>query len=352
MSPHLAPRRAWAAGWTFAAVTLVPLVAGEPATSASTALPRTTLTAKARDLGTLGGTSSSARDVDGPVVVGSSLLADGVTRHAFAYDLRGSTMRDLGTLGGRNSEALAVAGTVVAGTADTADGKRHAFAYDLATSTMHDIGSLVPGGTSEANAVDGGVVVGQSGPTVGQGHAFAYDVATETLRDLGDLGLDQSRAVAVDAGTVVGEAWSTTTWQRQSFAYDLGTSMVRTISAGTPTDFSGSVVVGNAPNPSRSPTPSEPRRHATSRARTCGSPPFRPSTAPQPRAASSASGRPTSSRGTSLPQRPSAATVDLSAAARFRSPTSRTAWSSAVWAAPATTGCDRSPSTCEPPGPG
>lgn len=230
-------------------VTLVPLVAGEPATSASTALPRTTLTADARDLGTLGGPSSSARDVDGPVVVGSSLLADGVTRHAFAYDLRGSTMRDLGTLGGRNSEAFAIAGTLVAGTADTADGKRHAFAYDLATSTMHDIGSLVPGGTSEASAVDDGVVVGQSGPTVGQGHAFAYDVATGRLRDLGDLGLGQSRAVAVDAGTIVGEAWSTTTWQRQSFAYDLGTSTVRTISAGVPTDLSGSVVVGNAPNP-------------------------------------------------------------------------------------------------------
>lgn len=253
MSRHPAARRAWTAGWTVAAVTLVPLVTGEPATSASTALPRTTLTADARDLGTLGGTRSTANDVDGTVVVGSSLLADGLTSHAFAYDLHGSTMRDLGTLGGRNSNAVDIDGTVVTGTSDT-DGQRHAFAYDLATSTMHDVGSLVPGGVSEASGVDDGVVVGQSGPRAGHGNAFAYDVASGTLRDLGDLGLGDSRAIDVDRGTVLVEAWSTTTWQRQAFAYDLGTSTVRLLTSvphtgGVPVALSGSVAVGNAPRP-------------------------------------------------------------------------------------------------------
>lgn len=219
-------------------------------TVSAVSLPRTTLTASARDLGTLGGATSRASDVDGAWVVGSSLTPGGQW-HAFAYDLRDSTMRDLGTLGGPDSNAVAVAGTLVAGTSTTAGGMRHAFVYDLAAPGMRDLGTLVPGGTSEAADVDGGVVVSQSGPTIGRGHAFAYDVATATLRDLGDLGLGDSAAAAVDSGTVVGTAFSRTTDRQQPFAHDLATSTSRAVgplrySDGNATDVTASVVGGTS----------------------------------------------------------------------------------------------------------
>lgn len=70
---------------------------------------------------------------------------------------------NLGSLGGSDSSALSVNdfGTVV-GWSTTAGGQRHAFLYN--NGTMTDIGTLIGGTASEAHAIsDQGVVVGMSG---------------------------------------------------------------------------------------------------------------------------------------------------------------------------------------------
>ena len=80
------------------------------------------------ELGTLGGSESSAVDInDRGIVVGHSTRADGRT-HAFLWQ-RG-VMTDLGTLGGDFSAAVAVneAGHVI-GDSRTADGRSHAFLW-------------------------------------------------------------------------------------------------------------------------------------------------------------------------------------------------------------------------------
>ena len=219
---------------------------------AAASLPRTTLTAVARDLGTLGGRRSEAVDIDGNIVVGNSLTTAG-PEHAFAYDLSTSTMRDLGTLGGPSSTAVAVDGNIVAGSALTSGLKWHAFAYDLTTSTMRDLGALSDG-FSFASDVDGAVVVGRSGGACcGPGRAFAYDLAASapTMRDLGTLGTDHSEATAIDGSTVVGLVSSGVSEYRHAFAYDLSTSTMRDLGdLGFPfssaTDVDGGLVVGSS----------------------------------------------------------------------------------------------------------
>lgn len=76
----------------------------------------------AYSLGTLGGSTSAATDInDSSVVVGFSGLANGA-EHAFIYDSHhpGAGMRDLGTLGGMNSIAGSINDHgVIVGQADT-----------------------------------------------------------------------------------------------------------------------------------------------------------------------------------------------------------------------------------------
>ncbi len=194
-------------------------------TEASTPLPRVTLTATVRQLGTLGGARSTAVDMDGSVVVGTSTTRSGA-EHAFAYDLSTSRMRDLGTLGGATSQAAAVDGTVVVGSSRTAAGERHAFAIDLAAgaaASMRDLGTL-GGATSEAVDVDNDVVAGSS-TTQGLGlHAFAYDLRSPspTMRDLGALrAFDFTSAEAIDGSVVVGTAGNSASGDEHAFAYDL-----------------------------------------------------------------------------------------------------------------------------------
>ena len=172
-------------------------------------------------LGTLGGDSSAAVDVEGQIVVGRADTADGDS-HAFAYDLAAAnpTMLDLGTLGGLTSRALAISGHVVVGSADTASGA-HAFAYDLAAPRPHMVDLSPPDDTfAVATAVDDGIVVGLSSSTAGG--AFAYDLNATSPRmvDLGSFG-GASQATDVDAHVVAG--WSTdSNFDRVNpFAYDL-----------------------------------------------------------------------------------------------------------------------------------
>ena len=130
------------------------------------------------DLGTLGGTDSSAWGIssDGSVVVGESLGSGGTPGHAFRWTSGG--MVDLGTLtGGTVSEAFDVNsnGSVVVGVGDTSlSYTGHAFRWTAATG-MVDLGTL-GGDTSIARAVnsDGSVVVGGSDGPVGALHAFRW----------------------------------------------------------------------------------------------------------------------------------------------------------------------------------
>lgn len=215
------------------------------------------LTARAIDLGTLGGKQSEARAVDGSVVVGWSQTPAQSTRHAFAYDLSAARpeMIDLGSIRGR-SDAHDVDGSVVVGEFDTAsEGHFGAFAYDLAAPNpaMRDLGTL-GGGSAIARAVAGAIVTGMSETASGEDHAFVYDLAAAepTMVDLGTLGGRNSDATAIAGSIIVGTS-STTSGEQHAFAYDLAAAEPRMIDLGTlgggdslATGVAGSVVTGES----------------------------------------------------------------------------------------------------------
>ncbi|MGW2519190.1 hypothetical protein ACWC09_19675 [Streptomyces sp. NPDC001617] len=112
------------------------------------------------DLGSLAGPSgvSTAAAVNGAIVVGSSSLPNtpAATRHGFAYDLRTRTTTDLGTLGGSSSTANDISGSTVVGQSRTAANGLTGYAYDLRTGIRTDLGShfLI------AQLISGSTVVG------------------------------------------------------------------------------------------------------------------------------------------------------------------------------------------------
>lgn len=140
--------------------------------------------ATAVDLGTLGGSTSFARDInDTGVVVGWSQREGDLVTRAFRWTAA-SGMHGLGTLGGTISDAKAVneAGQIV-GWSQVPGGAEHAFIWD-ATNGMRDLGTL-GGANSRAVAInDLGVVVGMSDPTTGYARGFIWDAANG-MRDLG-----------------------------------------------------------------------------------------------------------------------------------------------------------------------
>ena len=92
------------------------------------------------DLGTLGGTSSSANGInDSGQIVGNSTTASGY--HAFLYS--GSAMTDLGTLGGPLSSATGINNNgQIVGWAYTAGFQMHAFLDS--GGAMTDLAPTVP----------------------------------------------------------------------------------------------------------------------------------------------------------------------------------------------------------------
>ena len=166
-----------------------------------TAAQASTQTYSITDLGTLGGSSTSAYGINGTgQIVGKSLvkLQKGYTYHAFLYSA--GTMRDLGTLSGDYSEARAVNKYGdVAGFSNLCKGcyPYHAFLYQ--NGHMKDLGTL-GGSCSNAYGINGfGEVVGQACTTTSQ-DAFLYSGGTMT-----DLGGPNSSASGInDSHQVVG----------------------------------------------------------------------------------------------------------------------------------------------------
>jgi len=133
-----------------------------------------------RELGTLGGSAASARDINASgQVVGSSSLRRDTSSHAFLYS--GGALKDLGTLGGANSSATDIsdAGQVV-GSADTKAGASHAFLYS--NGFMADLNALIPPGsgwvlTSASSIKRSGHIVGE-GTLNGQARFFILTPAS------------------------------------------------------------------------------------------------------------------------------------------------------------------------------
>ncbi|MGN6379634.1 MAG: hypothetical protein ACTHNU_11835 [Gaiellales bacterium] len=150
------------------------------------------------DLGTLGGASSSATDLNNRGdVVGWSRTASGAV-HAFVY--RDGRMIDIGTLGGPNSRATAISNNrAVVGTASVAAGSpQHAFLWRANQGAMHNIGNPTP-----ARIGDTGAIIGNGETAAGESQAVYRSTGTWTR--LPRLGYDGSIGADVnDSGTAVG----------------------------------------------------------------------------------------------------------------------------------------------------
>jgi probable HAF family extracellular repeat protein len=161
-------------------------------------------------LGTLSGSFySTALDInDGGQIVGNAYFASGTTSipHAFLYTANGG-MTDLGTLGGSTSTAVAInASGQVLGTSMTKSGFTHVFLYSSSTG-MSDLGSLF----TPAGMNDLGQIVGSE--YLGSYHAMLYDngvvsdLSTLVVPGSG-LTLQQARAIN-DAGQIAAYATDT-----------------------------------------------------------------------------------------------------------------------------------------------
>jgi probable HAF family extracellular repeat protein len=174
------------------------------------------------DLGTLGGSSSSAYGINSSgQTAGSGMMADGIF-HAFFSGSGG--LQDLGTLGGANSYGMALndAGQVV-GNAQTAAGYSVAFLSD--GKQMKSLGTL--GGTqSYAYGINnGGDVVGYSWTGDGVTHGFLYH--SGILLDLNSL-LEIGSGWTIDGAYGIndaGEILAVATHDGQRFAVDLAPTL-------------------------------------------------------------------------------------------------------------------------------
>jgi probable HAF family extracellular repeat protein len=158
------------------------------------------------DLGTLGGSTSSARAVNASgQVTGSADLPGDAVSHAFLWE--NGAMRDLSPPGGGPSTALGInaAGSVVGFFSASGITDSHAFLADAGG--MHDLGTF--GGNSGAafGINDAGWIVGAANwPAGGLLHCF-IDTGSGMRSPTGDWRSTQSIAFAINAsGQTIGRA--------------------------------------------------------------------------------------------------------------------------------------------------
>ncbi len=178
---------------------------------------------------------------DSGVVVGSMALSVGGARRAFRYTDSG--LEDLGTLGGTNSTAREInAAGVIVGESLTSDDKTHAFIYR--DGVMTDLNSFLPSGSGmeliSASAInDNGQIVGQA-IVGGEMHAYllsppelvsAPGISTPPVG--GRLALGDSLTLSV---TAVGAVPFTYQWTLNGTNIDNATNSTYTISSATAAD--------------------------------------------------------------------------------------------------------------------
>ena len=196
-------------------------------------------------LGTLGGQSSTASDInDLGQIVGYSATTSG-EMHAFLYE--GGSMVDLGTLGGNLSQATGInnSGQIVGFSRIDGFGTTRAFVF--AGGNMAEVGTL--GGTFSVayDINDSGQIVGYSSFSDGDIQGFLYSAGSMTA--LGTLGGGDSFAYGINgSGQVVGAARTEEGFLR-AFSYangvmtDLGT-LGGDASSGIAINDSGLIVGG------------------------------------------------------------------------------------------------------------
>lgn len=182
--------------WTSAGrlLTVVAVAAG----GLSVAAPAGAASYRVVDLGTLGGASSGATDLnDAGAVVGWSRTAAGRI-HAVVW--RAGHIVDIGTLGGPRSSATSISNTfaVVGTSTRVAGGEPHAFLWRANQGAMHNLGLPHP-----VRIGDTGAIIGNATNAAGESVA-AYRTQHGWIR-LPLNGFDGSHGEDVnDAGTAVG----------------------------------------------------------------------------------------------------------------------------------------------------
>ncbi len=183
-------RRAGGRRWASLAVAV--------AVTLTVAAPAGAATYRVVDLGTLGGASSAATDLNNAgAVVGWSRTASG---HVHAVVWRNGRKTDIGTLGGPTSMATGISNTfAVVGTASVAaGGPQHGFLWRANQGAMHNIGIPLP-----VRIGDTGAIIGNATTAAGESVA-AYRNQHGWVR-LPLRGFDGSHGEDVnDAGTAVG----------------------------------------------------------------------------------------------------------------------------------------------------